>query len=478
VIDRHPRLAIAATAATAALVTMAVWITSDEPPAPTAGAASIASPEFDLDAATSVAPERSRTASDTTTTSTGGASAHRSSSTTTMSSTSTPAEGDNGIDPEQTSTPVDEDNGIDPEQTSTPVDRDNGIDPEQTSTLAEGDNGIDVLLLQRMLNIVTGADIAAHGMYGPATVDAVARFQRSVDLPSTGEADQRSRILLKFFDGGRSSALPPWPYPTFGDGDADGCQVAVVGDSLMSGTRTLHADRFSEIGCTSAVDGVGARSLAFGWQCRVLQTDGQRPLLLIPEPEPGNHTCAPSGLELLQMWSQAKALGDLVVLALGTNDATLFSDQLWTRHWDQALELTDGRRLVILTTQGRPGSPAAVAQETYSEALRVWCAAESACVLADWGLTVAAMDAASYVESVHLTPAATDARASFIRDVVAALLSDEPIPNPPPLRAPTTTTTTISASTTTSTVPPTSSTTSTSTTPSSTSTTIAEPGSD
>ena len=39
---------------------------------------------------------------------------------------------------------------------------------------------------------------------------------------------------------------------------------------------------------------------------------------------PGNETCAPSGLTLLKSWADAAALGDVVVVALGTNDSGLF----------------------------------------------------------------------------------------------------------------------------------------------------------
>ena len=297
-------------------------------------------------------------------------------------------------------------------------------------------------------------------MYGPATIEAVEAFQRILGLPETGRADHETRMILKYIDAGRSGVLPSWPLPTIGDGGANGCQVAMIGDSLMAGTQQLHADRLAEIGCASAVDGVGGRSTAFGWQCRVLQANGRRPLLLLAEPEPGNDTCAPSGLELLRMWSEARALGDVVVLALGTNDATLFNDQHWQGHWEQVFEFAGNRPVIVVTTQARPGNSAALAQAAYSEALRQWCATEQRCVLADWALTEAANDAGSYVDAVHLTRAGTDARASFIRDVVQALLTGQPIPNPVALATPTTTvpptttsTTIAPATTTTSTLP-------------------------
>jgi peptidoglycan hydrolase-like protein with peptidoglycan-binding domain len=332
-------------------------------------------------------------------------------------------------------------------------------------------------MLQRMLNIVTGADLATDGVYGEATVEAVDAFQRFVGLEATGEADHETRMLLRYIDGGRSLLLPTWPLPTIGDGGANGCQVAMIGDSLMAGTQQLHADRLADIGCASAVDGVGGRSTAFGWQCRVLQANGRLPLLLLAEPEPGNDTCAPSGLELLRMWSEARALGDIVVLALGTNDATLFNDRHWGGHWEQVLEFAGNRPVIVVTTRARPGSSKAPAQAAYSEALRQWCASAPRCVLADWALTEAANDAGSYIDSVHLTLAGTDARATFISNVVRALLTGQPIPNPVALPTPTTTVvpTTSTSTTTTSTSTTTTSaatSTSTSTAAATTSTTV------
>ncbi len=362
-------------------------------------------------------------------------------------------------------------------------------DSQLLPTLVEGDTGIEVAVMQRMLNIVTGVGIAADGVYGAATTEAVSAFQRFVELPDTGEADHTTRMLLKFIDAGRSSVLPTWPLPTIGDGGANGCQVAVIGDSLIVGRERLHRDRLAEVGCASAVDAVGGRSLAFGWQCRVTQPSGSRPLLLLAEPEPGNQTCAPSGLTLLEMWADAGAVGDVVVIALGTNDAGLFTERYWTEHWQQAFAFAGARPVVLITTQARPGNPRVALQAAYSHAARRWCSTVPRCVLGDWALTAAANDPASYVDSVHLTAAGADARATFIRDVVDALVSGRPIPDPAPLPTPTsapaplpstttststTSTTSTSTTSTTSTVPASTtstSTTSTSTTSTSTSTT-------
>ena len=129
--------------------------------------------------------------------------------------------------------------------------------------------------------------------------------------------------------------------------------------------------------------------------------------------------------------TRAGRLGDVVVAALGTNDSGLFDHDRLHRNWAEALRLTGERPVVFLSTQARPGSAQLNRQRTYSDALRAWCASEERCVLADWANTPAAVDPASYIDSVHLTEAGTRARAQFIADVVAALITGRPIPNPP-----------------------------------------------
>ncbi len=323
-------------------------------------------------------------------------------------------------------------------------------------TLREGDTGPEVVLLQRMLITTTGAAIAPDGTYGPDTVVAITNFQKLFGLPETGEADHETRQLLRYVDGGRSNALPSWPIPSLGNGGADGCQVTVVGDSLMAGAESLHERALGAIGCASAVDGEGGRSLAYGWQCRERQTDGSRPLLMYPEPIPGNDTCAPSGLTLLALWGQANALGDIVVVALGTNDAGLYSPTSWERHWNEALRLTGSRPVIFVSTRARAGTSNVAGQDAYSAALRTWCNRQPRCHLADWALTMSANDWSNYYDHVHLRTAGTQARADFIAAAARALFAGDPIPNPSPINVPTpnlppaaTTTTTAPRSTTT-----------------------------
>ena len=187
----------------------------------------------------------------------------------------------------------------------------------------------------------------------------------------------------------------------------DSCEVTVIGDSLMAGTEELHEVALAGVGCAAEVDGEGSRSLAYGWQCRIVRI-GRRPQVQLLEKRiPGNGTCRPSGLTQLATWAGAGRLGDVVVAALGTNDSGLFDRTRLERNWAEALRLAGDRPVLFLTTQARPTSAQLNRQRTYSEALRQWCASEEHCVLADWATTPAANDPASYIDSVHLNEVGT-----------------------------------------------------------------------
>jgi peptidoglycan hydrolase-like protein with peptidoglycan-binding domain len=315
--------------------------------------------------------------------------------------------------------------------TATRSDDDPGADDE-LPTLGAGDEGPEVRALQEMLNRVRAAGLVPDGVYGPATTAAIERFQSDVWLAITGRADHTTRMLLAALDANPTAPAPipsaptqptpAWPVPTVGDGSFPGCQVSVVGDSLMAGMASVHRDALAEIGCAADVDGVGGRSLNVGWQCRVPTGTGTS-LRLLSEPQPGNDTCAPSGLELLELWAAAGGLGDLVVIALGTNDAGLHRESTWVSHWESAMRIAGDRPVLFLTSQARAGDRRIDAQAAYSAALRTWCAATPRCHVADWAATAIANDPASYSDGVHLRSGATRARAGFIRDSVAAVLS-------------------------------------------------------
>ena len=163
---------------------------------------------------------------------------------------------------------------------------------------------------------------------------------------------------------------------------------------------------------------------------------------------PGNETCAPSGLTLLKSWADAAALGDVVVVALGTNDAGLYDKSRLQSNWAEALRLAGGRPVVFLTTQARVGSDQYARQGSYSSALRQWCSGQRLCVVARVGEHRGSQRLGVVRRRGAHQPRRHPGPRAFIADVVAALLTGRPIPNPQPPPTPaippavTTTTTT------------------------------------
>ena len=279
------------------------------------------------------------------------------------------------------------------------------------TTLTAGSPRAEVAELQRQLNLVTGSALEMDGVYGAGTRAAIVNFQTVIGVSPTGVADAVTRWTL-------AEAANRVVLPTIGAGGINGCQVAVVGDSLMAGAEQLHAN---------AID---PRRLRRGGRRRgrpvtrvrvAMPRRSRRPSAapVFEDRIPGNETCAPSGLTLLASWAGAAALGDVVVVALGTNDSGLYDKARWQNNWAEAIRLAGGRPVVFVTAQAGPGSAQYNRQNTYTAALRQWCAGQRLCVLAEWGNTAAAADPASYVDTVHLNLAGTRARATFIADVVA-----------------------------------------------------------
>ena len=133
------------------------------------------------------------------------------------------------------------------------------------ATLTAGSPSAEVAELQRQLNAVTGSTLTVDGLYGAGTTAAVKDFQSVIGVAATGAADPVTRWKLA-----EAAATPASPsHLSIGAGGANGCQVAVVGDSLMAGAEELTISALSRVGCAAAVDGEGGRSLAYGWQCRV-----------------------------------------------------------------------------------------------------------------------------------------------------------------------------------------------------------------
>ena len=293
------------------------------------------------------------------------------------------------------------------------------------STLTAGSPTADVTELQRQLNVVTGSSLELDGVYGAGTEAAVRNFQAVIGVPTTGVADPVTRWML-------AEAANRVVLPIIGAGGINGCQVAVIGDSLMAGAEPLHVEPLARVGCAAAVDGEGGRSLSYGWQCRV-DRDGRWPLLLFEDRIPGNETCAPSGLTLLASWADAAC------------PRRRRRRRTWGRTTPACTTSPGGNKTGPrrCASQGddpscssplRPGpaAPSTPARTLTPRPCGSGAPGQRLCVLAEWANTAAAADPASYVDTVHLNVAGTRARAAFIAEVVAALLTGRPIPNPQP----------------------------------------------
>jgi hypothetical protein len=221
--------------------------------------------------------------------------------------------------------------------------------------------------------------------------------------------------------------------------------VNVIGDSLIAGAERSVEQSIAAAGCVSLVDAMGGRSLSAGWQCQI--GSGWK---LVDQNV--NETCRPSGLGLLEQWAADSTLGDIVIIALGTNDAGLRDEQGWEMRWDQALAITAPRPVMFVSVSSSSVDSRAGRLSRYNLALRTWCMTAPRCYIAEWAMTAAATKDTSYTDGIHLTRDATLKRAAFLGDSVATLLAGKPLIPPAPFATTTTTTATTSTTTTSTTV--------------------------
>lgn len=225
-------------------------------------------------------------------------------------------------------------------------------------------------------------------------------------------------LAVEAFAPGDIPDVEPWNI------DDGACRILLVGDSIVEAVEKSQEEAFTYLGCESIVDGLASRSLSRGWQC--LGNGGRSmEIVLRPTPEPGNATCRPSGLELLGIWSSLTRSASAIVIALGTNDAGMFTAQGWIQRWVRVVDMTEGP-LVFVTAAARPGDPWVDRVGAYNSTLRSWCAQEPRCTLAEWDRTGPAQNPNSYVDHVHLTRAAGEMRAVFIAAVARTVAVPAP----------------------------------------------------
>jgi lysophospholipase L1-like esterase len=201
--------------------------------------------------------------------------------------------------------------------------------------------------------------------------------------------------------------------------------ASLVGDSLTAERQQVYRDALSFNGVVpSAVSGVSSRALRYGWQCWV---NGSLRIY----PSPVNTGCKREGLEELKHWAAQGTLGDAVVIALGTNDAGLYSSSRQMENFAQARSLIGARPMYLVTVISR-SSAQNQKMIAFNNTARAWCAADAACAVIDWASTPQAQNRGIYTDSVHLTPTGTLQRASFIAEQVVALsvrVDTSPLPS-------------------------------------------------
>jgi hypothetical protein len=201
--------------------------------------------------------------------------------------------------------------------------------------------------------------------------------------------------------------------------------ASLVGDSLTSANPQMYRDALAANGVgPAALSGVGSRALRNGWQCWVSGS-------LRIYASPVNSTCKREGLEELKHWAAQGTLGGAVVIALGTNDAGLYSSAQQMTNFSEARNVVGGRPIYLVTVFST-SSTANQRMVTFNNNAKAWCAADRACAVIDWAATSQAQNRAIYTDSVHLTSIGTSQRASYIAQQVVALavqVDTSPLPS-------------------------------------------------
>jgi lysophospholipase L1-like esterase len=188
-----------------------------------------------------------------------------------------------------------------------------------------------------------------------------------------------------------------------------GRSVTIIGDSLVENRGKLHIAPFAERGVKATADGYSGRTLRRGWLCRV---NGVRKVY----PLPVGTRCGIQGLELIMRMKREGTLGSALVLALGTNDASVFPGEKTVRNLDAVRSMIGERHLWLVTVVRLKDKARATA---WNQTATTWCARDVACSVVPWASLKVAWDPKIYAaDGVHLLERGTKLRAEMIATVV------------------------------------------------------------
>ena len=180
--------------------------------------------------------------------------------------------------------------------------------------------------------------------------------------------------------------------------------VMLIGDSLIVKHDDAYTEAFLRNNMTVRLDGVGSRSLRYGWLC----PQGER---IVNSPEPTSPQCRRQGLETVSWWVYTNQLRDELIVALGTNDAYRRSeDMLWSLN---ELRRMLGEHPIILV--GTSIIPMRQAFTDWNTRAANWCAQDNDCRFLDWAGDPAGQNPDHFSsDGVHPSTLGGLARAEFI----------------------------------------------------------------
>ena len=274
-------------------------------------------------------------------------------------------------------------------------------------------------------------------------------------------------VVFSPFDGGSSDSpvvegpvrLPgevPLPERVF-PMRAPVTEVLVLGDSLVAGEEGLYREALASVGVVAFFDAAVSRGLRYGWLCPTgvdapvsepsrdestdpdgleepdaseepedAATDGDGTLDDVDEgglSETSDDTaptnarrsgCVRQGLEAVKWYASVDALPQVVVVALGTNDASAPAGQVRAR-LDDLRTLLEGRRVVLLETATYPMTGF---HAGWNKTARSWCLEDVSCRFVDWARGAGSPEFFA-LDGLHLSASGSLVRAEALASLLA-----------------------------------------------------------